>query len=76
MRPIEPINKLIQTQFKLLQYTLKKKIERFLASKGVLSGGVLGLNALCKGYSSHTIVVGLLYPKSDKSETVCTDYKV
>ena len=77
MRPIEPINKLIQIQFKLLQYTLKKKkIERFLASKGVLSGGALGLNALCRDYSSHTTLVGLLYPGSDKSETVCTDYKV
>ena len=76
MRPIKPINKLIQTQFKLLQYTLKKKIESFLASKGVLSGGALGLNALCRDYSSHTTLVGLLYPRGDKSEKVCIGYKV
>ena len=54
----------------------KKKIERFLASKGVFFCGALGLNALCRGYSSYTTLVGLLYPDSDKSETVCTDYKV
>ena len=38
MKPIEPINRLIQTQSKLLQHTIhtKKKIERFLARKGVL----------------------------------------
>ena len=44
--------------------------------KGVLSGGVLGLNTLCRGCSSHTTLVGLLYPKGDKSETVYTGYKV
>ena len=76
MRPIEPINKLIQTQFKLLQYTLKKKKKRFLASKGVFFGGALGLNALCRGYSSHTTFVGLLYLEGDKSEKVCTSYKI
>ena len=31
----------------------KKKIERFLAREGVLSGGVLGLNTLCRGCSSQ-----------------------
>ena len=76
VRPIEPINRLIQTQSKLLQYTKKKKIEKFLARKGVLSGGALGLNTLCKGCSSHTTLVGLLYPEGDKSEKVCTGYKV
>ena len=28
----------------------------------VLSDGVLGLNTLCRGYSSYTTFVGLLYP--------------
>ena len=73
VRPIEPINRLIQTQSKLLQYSLKK-IERFLVRKGVLSGGVLDLNTLC--HSSHTTLVGLLYLGRDKSEKVCTGYKV
>ena len=54
----------------------KKKIERFLTMKGVLSSGVLDLNILCKGCSSYTTLVGLLYPRGDKSETVCTNYKV
>ena len=77
VRPIEPINRLIQTQSKLLQYTKKKKkIEKFLARKGVLSGGILGLNTLCKCCSSHMTLVGLLYPEGDKSEKVCTGYKV
>ena len=78
MRSIEPINRLIQTQSKLLQYTpkKKKKIERFLARKGLFSSGALGLNTLCRGCSSHTILVGLLYPGGDKSEKVCTGYKV
>ena len=48
VRPIEPINKLIN----------------------------LGLNTLCRGYSSYTTFVGLLYPRGDKSEKVYTDYKV
>ena len=77
VRPIEPINRLIQTQSKLLQYILKKKkIERFLARKGVLFGGVLGLNTLCRGRSSHTTLVRLLYPRGDKSEKVYTGYKI
>ena len=77
MRPIEPINRLIQTQSKLLQHTIHtQKTQRLLAMKGVLSGGALGLNTLCRGCSSHTTLVGLLYPRGDKSETVCTDYKV
>ena len=78
MRPIEPINRLIQTQSKLLQHIIhtKKKIERFLARKGVLSGGALGLNTLCRDCSSHTTFVGLLYPGGDKSEKVCTGYEV
>ena len=67
-------NRLIHTQSKLLQYTLKK-IERFLARKGVLSGGVSGLNTLCRGCSSHTTLVGL-YPRGDKSEKFCTSYNV
>ena len=75
VRPIEPINRLIQTQFKLLQYTLKK-IERFLVRKGVLFGGVLDLNTLCRGHSSHTTLVGLLYLGGNKSEKVCIGYKV
>ena len=75
MRPIEPINRHIQTQSKLLQYT-HTKIKRFLAKKGVLSGGALGLNTLCRCCSSHTTLVGLLYPGGDKSEKVCTGYKV
>ena len=47
--------------------------------KGVLSGGALGalgLNTLCKGCSSHTTLVGLLYPGGDKLEKVCTSFKV
>ena len=78
VRPIEPINRLIQTQSKLLQHKIhiKKKIERFLARKGVLSGGALGLNTLCRGCSSHTTLVGLLYLGGDKSEKVCTGYEV
>ena len=75
VRPTEPINRLIQTQSKLLQYTLKK-IERFLVRKGVLSGGALDLNTLCRGHSSHTTLVGLLYLGEDKLEKVCTDNKV
>ena len=75
VRPAEPINRLIQTQSKRLQYTLKK-IERFLARKGALSGGVLGLNTLSRDCSSHTTLVGLLYPRGDKSEKVCIGYKV
>ena len=76
VRPIEPINRLIHTQSKLLQYTHTKIIERFLARKCVLSDGALGLNTLCRGCSNHTTLVGLLYPGGDKSETVCTGYKV
>ena len=75
IRPIEPINRLIQTQSKLLQYTQKKK-KRFLARKDVLSDGVLGLNTLCRGCSIHTKLVRLLYPRGDKSEKVCIGYKV
>ena len=47
--------------------------------KGVLSGGALGalgLNTLCKGCSSHTTLVGLLYPREDKLEKVYIDFKV
>ena len=51
-------------------------IERLLARKGVLSCGALGLNTLCRGCSSHTRLVGLLYPGGNKSEKVCTGYKV
>ena len=53
-----------------------KKIERFFAKKGVLFYRVLGLNTLCKGCSSHTTFVRLLYPRGDKLEKVCTGYKV
>ena len=71
VRLIEPINRFIQNQSKLLQkYTKKKKIERFLANKGVLSGGALSLNTLCRGHSNHMTLVGLLYLGGDKSETV------
>ena len=56
--------------------THKEKIERFLARKGVLSGGVLSLNTLYRGCSSHTTLVGLLYHGGDKSEKVCTGYEV
>ena len=78
MRPIELINRLIQTQSKLLQYTpkKKKKIERFLARKGLFSSGALGLNTLYRGYSSHTTFVELLYLGGEKLETVYTGYKV
>ena len=48
-----------------------RRAEVFLARKDVLSGGVLGLNTLCRGCSSHTTLVGLLYPRGDKSEKVC-----
>ena len=37
-----------------------------MARKGVLSGGVLGLNTLYRGCSSHTTLVELLYPGGDK----------
>ena len=53
-----------------------EKIERFLTRKGVLSVGALNLNTLCRGCSSHTTLVGLLYPGGDKSEKVCTGYEV
>ena len=86
VRPIEPINRLIHTQYKLQhQYTKNSanckhsymlKIERFLAKKGVLFSGVLGLNTLCRGCSNHMTFVGLLHPLRDKSEKVCTCYKV
>ena len=69
VRPIKPINRLIYTK-------KKKKIERFLARKGVLSGGALSLNTLCRGCSRHTTLAGLLYLGGDKSETVCIGYKV
>ena len=46
------------------------------ARKGVLSSGALGLNTFCRGCSSHTTLVGLLYHGGDKSEKVCTGYKV
>ena len=75
MRPIEPINRLIQTQ-SIFYNTQKEKIERFLARKGVLSNGGLGLNTFCRGCSSHTTLVELLYPGGDKSKKVCTGYKV
>ena len=67
------------------------EMKRLLARKGVLSGGVLGLNTLCRGCFSHTtlagllfpggkklemILIGLLYPGGQKSETDCTSYKV
>ena len=77
MRPIEPINRLIQTQSMLLQFTIHtEKIERLSTRKGVLSGGALGLNTLCRGCSSHTTLVGLLNLGEDKLEKVCTGYKV
>ena len=38
--------------------------------------GALGLNTLCRGCSSHTTLVRLLYPRGDKSEKVCTGYEV
>ena len=80
LRPIEPINRLIQTQSKLQQFTIHKRKNREILGKegcsGVLSGGALGLNTLCRGCSSHTTLVGLLYPEGDKSEKVCTGYEV
>ena len=56
--------------------THTKKIEKFLAKKAVLSSGALGLNTLYKGRSNHTTLVGMLYLGRDKSEIVCTRYKV
>ena len=78
VRPIEPINRLIQTQSKLLQHTIhtKKKNREILGKEGCSFGGVLGLNTLCRGCSSHTTLVGLLYLGGDKSEKVCIGYKV
>ena len=52
------------------------EMKRLLARKGVLSGGALGLNTLCRSCSSHMTLVGLLYPGGDKSEKVCTGYKI
>ena len=43
---------------------------------GALFGGVLGLNTLCRGYSNYITFVGMLYHGRDKSEKVCTGYKV
>ena len=87
VRSIEPKNRLTQihtsncvTNTKKIQqlqaFLNAKKIERFLAKKGVLSSGVLGLNTLGRSCSSHTTFVGLLYPRGDKSEKVYTSYKV
>ena len=86
MRPIKSINRFIQAHSNVYQKKKKKtqqlqaflyikKIERFLAKKDVFSGGVLGLNILCKGCSNHTVFVGLLYPGGDKLEKVCIGYK-
>ena len=47
-----------------------------MVRKCVLSGGVLGLNTFCRGCSSHTTLVGLLYLGGDKSKKVCTGYEV
>ena len=58
----------------LLLYS--KKNRRFLANKGIFSGGVLDLNTLYKSCSSQTTFVGLLYFERDKSKKVCTGYKV
>ena len=83
MGPIELIIKLIQTYFnghkriqQLQVFLYTKKIKRFLARKGVFSGGVLDLNTLCGGCSKHTTFVELLYSGGNKSEKVCTGYKV
>ena len=76
VRPIELINRLIQTQSKLLQYTLIYIYIGVLGKEGCSSNGALGLNTLCRGCSSHTTLVRLLYPGGDKLETVCTGYKV
>ena len=79
MRPIEPINRLIPNIPKnpeIANILTLKKIERFLARKGVFSGGILGLNTLCKGCSNHTTFVELLYPEGNEPEKVCIDYKV
>ena len=65
-------NKSDPIQVTAIHNTHKEKIERFLARKGFFSGGALSLNTLCKGCSSHTTLVGLLYPRGDKSEKVCT----
>ena len=48
----------------------------WMTRKGVLFGGALGLNTLCRSCSSHTTLVGLLYPRGDNSEKVCTSYKI
>ena len=75
----EPLTHLMDFPFEPIhssETTHKEKIERFLSRKGVLSGRVLGLNTLCRGYSSHTTHVGLLYLGGDKSEKVCTGYEV
>ena len=79
MRPIEPINRLIPNIPKnpeIANILTLKKIERFLARKGVFSGGILGLNTLCRGCSNHMTFVELLYPEGDEPEKVCVDYKV
>ena len=68
VRPIEPINRLIQADSNLHQkiqqlqaFIHAKQIERFFAKNNILSSGVLGLNTLCKDCSSHMTFVGLLY---------------
>ena len=48
----------------------------WMARNGVLSGGALGLNTLCRSCSSHTTLVGLLYPRRDNSKKVYIGYKV
>ena len=44
--------------------------------KSVFSGGVLVVNTLCRGCFSHATIIGLLYPKGDRSEKIFTGYKV
>ena len=59
-----------------LRYWVRYMRKGEVKGGGSVFFGVLGLNTLCRGCSSHTILVGLLYPGGDKLEKVCTGYKV
>ena len=74
VRPIELINRLIQTQSKLLQkYT--KKIE-FLGKDGCSFWWNFGLEHFVQKLFQSYDICWVVVSWGDKSEKVCTDYKV
>ena len=86
LSPIEPINRLIRTQYNIQHYNNKKcnnykhsytlKNREVPGNEECFSGGVLVVNTLCRGCFSHATIIGLLYPKGDRSEKIFTSYKV